>query len=239
MGFEIMIKKALKAILTICVCGMFMMAMPQDAEAAVDYKEEIGVETSSTYMVKIDAPAVSIFEEADETSNEVGSLLRGETYEVLSYVDGWALLDMGDQKGYLNVADGATIVETTREVVDEETALRNEVINYALQFVGNPYVWGGMDPNVGADCSGFTKYVMEKVAGVSLSHSSRAQAGEGKKVSKPQPGDLIFYSEAGRINHVAIYMGDGQIVHASSKKTGIIVSAWNRRNPVKIVDVLS
>ncbi len=234
-----MIKKALNAILTMFACAMFMAAVPQTAEAAVDYKAEIGVETSSSYMVKIDASGASLYEEADKSSLPVAELHRGEAYEVLAYEGGWALIEKDNRSGYLYVADCATMIETTCEKVDPEIALRNKVVDYALQFVGNPYRWGGIDPNKGADCSGFTMYVMEKVAGVSLSHSSRAQAGEGRKVSEPQAGDLIFYSESGRINHVAIYIGDGQIVHASSEKTGIIVSPWNRRTPVKVVDVLS
>ena len=234
-----MLKKAVHAILTVFTCAMFMAAAPQTAEASVEYKAEIGVETSSSYMVQIDAPTASLYEEADKASLETAELQRGESFPVLAYEDGWALIEKDGCSGYLYVSDCATMIETTCEKVDPEIALRNKVVDYALQFVGNPYRWGGIDPNKGADCSGFTMYVMEKVAGVSLSHSSRAQAGEGKKVSEPQAGDLIFYSEGGRINHVAIYIGDGQIVHASSQKTGIIVSAWNRRKPVKIVDVLS
>ena len=234
-----MIKKALKAVLTICLCGMFMMAAPQKAEASVDYIAGIGVETSSSYMVKIDAPSAVLYQDNNKNSGKAASLGRGETYEVLAYEDGWALVDTGSVKGYLRVADCATMVETTRETVDEQTNLRNRVLDYALQFVGNPYVWGGTDPNTGADCSGFTSYVMRQVAGVSLSHSSRAQAGEGKTVSEPQPGDLVFYSSGGRINHVAIYMGNGQIVHASTEKVGIVVSDWDKREPVKVVDVLS
>ena len=92
---------------------------------------------------------------------------------------------------------------------------------------------------MGADCSGFTSYVMRHAAGVSLSHSSAAQAGEGRAVSEPKPGDLVFYSSGGRINHVAIYLGNGQIVHASTEKTGIKISNLTYRTPAKIVDVLS
>lgn len=86
------------------------------------------------------------------------------------------------------------------------------VVDYACGFIGNPYVWGGTDPNTGADCSGFTQYVYRKF-GVSLPRSSYEQCNAGKAVSyaNAQPGDLICYS-----GHVAIYMGGGQIVHASN-----------------------
>lgn len=234
-----MLKKAVKAAATVFACAMFIVAAPQTAEASVDYKAGIDIETSSSYMLKIDVPVASLYEETDDASYEAVEVYRGETFEVKAYEDGWALIEKDGRSGYLYVDDCATMIETTSEKVDPEITLRNQVVEYALQFVGKPYVWGGIDPNKGADCSGLTMYVMDKVAGVSLSHCSRSQANEGKKVSKPQIGDLIFYSDAGRINHVAIYIGDGKIVHASSKKTGVIVSAWNRRKPVKIVDVLS
>lgn len=234
-----MMKHAWKAVLTICLCGLFTVAVPQKAEAAVNYIDGVEVETSSSYMVKIDAPSAVLYQADDKNSGQMTTLKRGETYEVLSYEDGWALLDTESGKGYLKVAEAATLVETTHEKVDEQTALRNYVLNYAMQFVGNRYIWGGTDPHIGADCSGFTSYVMRHAAGVSLSHSSAAQSREGTVVSEPKPGDLIFYSSGGSIDHVAIYMGNGQVVHASTEKTGIKVSEWDHRTPVKYVDVLS
>ena len=95
------------------------------------------------------------------------------------------------------------------------------VAEYALQFVGNPYVYGGTSLTEGADCSGFVMSVYANF-GVSLPHSSSADRKQGSAVEgleNAQPGDLICYS-----GHVALYIGDGQIVHASTKKTGIIVS---------------
>ncbi len=86
------------------------------------------------------------------------------------------------------------------------------IIDYACSFIGKPYVWGGTDPNTGADCSGFIQYVYRKF-GISLPRSSYDQRNAGKEVSysNAQPGDIICYS-----GHVAIYMGGGQIVHASN-----------------------
>ena len=91
---------------------------------------------------------------------------------------------------------------------------RQTVIGYALSFLGGRYVYGGENPYSGTDCSGFTRYI--------LSHA----------------GDLIFYSNGSRVNHVAMYIGDGRVVHASNERNGIMVSRWNYRTPVHIRNIL-
>ena len=105
------------------------------------------------------------------------------------------------------------------------------VVNYACQFVGNPYVWGGTSLTNGADCSGFIMSVYAKF-GVSLPHSSGAMAGCGRAVSysEAMPGDIICYA-----GHVAIYMGGGQIVHASNAKDGIKISGNAANRPIVAV----
>lgn len=106
------------------------------------------------------------------------------------------------------------------------------IAEYAVQFVGNPYVWGGTSLTKGADCSGFTLTIFKKY-GVTLTHSARAQAKKGVDVpiSELRPGDLVFYSDNTGINHVTIYIGDGKVVHASSPKNGIKISKLNYRTP--------
>lgn len=115
----------------------------------------------------------------------------------------------------------------------------SNVVDYALQFVGNPYVYGGTSLTKGADCSGFTMSVYAKF-GVYLPHSSAAQASCGVKVSASElaPGDLIFYGSGSKVNHVAMYIGGGRIVHASTTKTGIKVSNAFYRTPITIRRVM-
>ncbi len=114
-----------------------------------------------------------------------------------------------------------TAPATTTYTVGEGSELGVAVAEYALQFVGNPYVWGGTSLTNGADCSGFVMSVYANF-GVSLPHSSKADRTQGYAVDgleNAQPGDLICYS-----GHVALYIGNGQIVHAANSRKGIIVS---------------
>lgn len=115
--------------------------------------------------------------------------------------------------------------------VGEGSEMGVAVAQYALQFEGNPYVYGGTSLTNGADCSGFVMSVYANF-GVSLPHSSAADRNQGYKVDgleNAQPGDLICYS-----GHVALYIGNGQIIHASNKRTGIIVSQANYRKILAI-----
>ena len=129
-------------------------------------------------------------------------------------------------------AEEAAAAAAAEAEAAQKSSKRQQVVDYAL--------WGGTDPHTGADCSGFTGYILRNAGGVSISRSSAEQAGEGRTVSAEnmQPGDLLFYSKGGGVNHVAMYIGNGQVVHASSSKTGIIVSAWNYRTPVRIASFL-
>ena len=107
------------------------------------------------------------------------------------------------------------------------------IANYACQFVGNPYVYGGASLTNGADCSGFTMAVMANF-GIGLPHNAAAQSGCGTPVSLDslQPGDLLFYNGGGGIGHVSIYIGNGQVVHASNPTNGILISSMGYRQAV-------
>lgn len=119
------------------------------------------------------------------------------------------------------------------------SATRTAIVAFAKQFLGNPYVYGGTSLTKGADCSGFTQSIFKNF-GITIGRSSRDQAANGKEiaVSAVQPGDLLFYGSGDYINHVAIYIGDGKVIHASNERTGIIISPSNYRTPCKAVTFL-
>ena len=122
----------------------------------------------------------------------------------------------------------------TEAAAPAASATGSAVVAYASQFVGNPYVWGGTSLTSGADCSGFTMAVFANF-GVSLPHYAASQLSCGTQVSIDSlaPGDLVFFSSTGgEIDHVAIYVGGGSIVHAANSKSGICYSSLNWMTPV-------
>ena len=120
-------------------------------------------------------------------------------------------------------AETAVVLQAPPVLAQQSSGMGQQVVDFALQFVGNPYEYGGTSLTDGADCSGFVMSVYEHF-GISLPHSSAqlAHVGTdvGRSLSNAQPGDLICYS-----GHVGIYIGNGQIVHASTESTGIKVSS--------------
>ena len=167
-------------------------------------------------------------------------------------------LDFSDETKKQIEANGEDKYQTAKETVkpEENQALyytltsvkegspsgeiRESMLEFASQFIGNPYVWGGTSLTDGADCSGFVQQIYKQY-GYSLPRVAEDQSQYGTKipVEDAQPGDLIFYGDDAGINHVAMYIGNGQIVHASTEATGIKTSPYNYRKPVKIVSVLS
>lgn len=239
MDFRRFARRILKTGGALCVLGALVLACPRSSQAAVRQTE---VSTRSSYVVKIEAPSVDVYASADKGSEIQGQVVRGQTFPVLSgAAQGWVKIKEGESEGYIPTPGNASVVEIAHETVDQNVKKRREVVEYALQFVGGRYVYGGTDPNKGVDCSGFTRYVLSNAASISLPHSSRAQSSCGKQITTQeiQPGDLLFYGGSGGINHVAMYIGNGRIVHASTEKTGIITSPYLYRKPVKIISLLS
>ena len=174
---------------------------------------------------------------------------NNEKYPVLKQIDGWVEIELEEDSNAYVASDYVDVRYALPEAIKfsplEEKAnaaasLRTQIVNYALQFLGNPYVWGGTSLTKGADCSGFTLSVFGHF-GISLPHYSGSQANMGKAVksSEMRPGDLVFSANSkGTINHVGIYIGNGQIVNAASRRSGIKISTWNYRTPVRIRNIL-
>ncbi len=229
-----MINRMWKAMGIMGICTCLTLGIPAEADAA-----EIAVETSTTLYARINSSVV-VKDMPLAGGQVLAQIPEGQSYEVAeTSEDGWLKIRTSQGEGYIP-GSSATLIEKTQEKVDQSVKQRREVVDYALQFVGGRYVYGGVNPKTGVDCSGFTRYVLN-YAGISLSHSSRAQSGEGRIVSyeEARPGDLVFYGKNGSINHVALYMGEGRVVHASTEKTGIIVTNVMYRKPVKFVSVLN
>lgn len=121
---------------------------------------------------------------------------------------------------------------------DGVSSSQASIVEYAKQFLGNRYVWGGASLTNGTDCSGFTMSLYARY-GHSLPHNAAAQASVTRSVSSPKPGDLFFYSNGSRINHVAMYIGSGLVIHASNPSDGIKISNAYYRKPVKIGRVMN
>lgn len=171
---------------------------------------------------------------------------NSEAFTVNSVADGWVEISVDDSVGYISqdyvtLAQALPTAKTIEQVKygDGVSNVRASVVSYALQFVGNRYVWGGTSLEKGIDCSGFTMRILGKY-GISLPHSSKAQPSYGTKISasEAKPGDLFFYGSGRSISHVAIYIGNGQIVHASNKRDGIKVSNAYYRNPICVARYL-
>lgn len=184
-----------------------------------------------------------------EKSTEAAVLSQvgnSEAFTVNSVADGWVEISVDDSVGYISqdyvtLAQALPTAKTIEQVKygDGVSDVRASVVSYALQFVGNRYVWGGTSLENGIDCSGFTMRILGKY-GISLPHSSKAQPSYGTKISasEAKPGDLFFYGSGRSISHVAIYIGNGQIVHSSNKRDGIKVSNAYYRNPICVARYL-
>ena len=124
--------------------------------------------------------------------------------------------------------------EEAKKAEEQRLEKRQAVVDFALQFEGNPYVYGGTSLTNGADCSGFVMSVFANF-GYSLPRVAAAQcdASTKKDISQLEPGDLVFYG-SGYVDHVALYIGDGKIIHASGAATGIKISNYDYEQPAAV-----
>ena len=204
----------------------------EEAEAvAKEVMETFAVVNTQTLNVRLEA------------STEAGILCQVPQEEKLSVLEDngeWLKVAVDSDEGYVakEFVDITTELDTAVTITELKygsgvSDIRVSIVQFAKQFLGNPYVWGGTSLTNGTDCSGFTMGIYRNY-GIYLPHSSRAQANCGRRISTSElkPGDLIFYGSGSSINHVAMYIGGGQVIHASSKKTGIKISNAFYRNPI-------
>ena len=195
--------------------------------------EEVPVENNvyveDTWETVWATEGVNVRAYADSSSDRVGSLSQGESVTRTGICDnGWSRVDYNGATAYIH-SDYLTTSEPVAETpsYNEEntntSSLGQQIVDFARQFIGGPYVWGGTSLTNGADCSGFVQSVYANF-GYSLPRTCTPQLNYGYSVSfdELQPGDLIGYAYGGEIGHIAIYTGNGNIVHASDYSTGII-----------------
>lgn len=205
------------------------------------------MELISTYAV-VHADALRVRKEPNTEASIYTQVAQGEMLEYVRTLDnGWVEIMLDDETvyvagEYVELEEQLGTAVTMSELLYGAgvSDIRVSICEYAKQFLGNRYVFGGTSLTKGTDCSGFTMRVFEKF-GIRIPRNSRAQAGVGTKIkaADAKPGDLFFYGgKGGYINHVALYIGGGQVIHASSPKTGIRISNCNYRTPVKVVRII-
>ncbi|SFP92251.1 SH3 domain-containing protein [Lachnospiraceae bacterium XBB1006] len=200
------------------------------------------------YVAKVNADHLRVRAKASTNSRILTRVAKGELLEVDKVLDDWIKVEINGDTGYISDEYAKTSYQLDTAVTLKELALgeggdsntRKSLVQYALQFVGGRYVWGGTSLASGVDCSGFTMQIFARY-GIGLPHYSGAQANCGTRISASQakPGDLFFYGSGRHIGHVAIYIGNGQIVHAASTRTGIVVGNAFYSNPICVVRLLN
>lgn len=190
-------------------------------------------------VVFADVDGVSAVSDGDVEELSIEDDFSDGADSISAFASALADKTVSEVQGYQEAKAEAEVIAQERleaEAAAEAARLekRRGIVDFALQFVGNPYVYGGTSLTNGADCSGFVMSVFAEF-GYELPRVAAAQcsASEKKSVADIEAGDLVFYGEGG-IDHVALYIGDGKIVHASTAATGIKVSDYDYRAPAAV-----
>lgn len=225
------------------ITGYVMGSFLTTGAEAEELAKKVGVKTAT-----ITGETVKLREKATTESACITLIALGEELEVLKVEDNWVRVAVDNDKGWIARELVEISYELKKAVSNEEieagnsgvSSTRASMVAYAKQFLGNRYVWGGTSLTNGTDCSGFTMSIYKNF-GYSINRTSRAQASNGTSISPSnvKAGDLLFYSNGGGINHVAMYIGNGQVIHASNPRSGIKISNSNYRKPVKAVRIIN
>ena len=205
---------------------------------AKDYVETVAIAKEN---------GLNIRQDPSTESQVMTQVAKGEELEFIEDLEDWIHVMIDDEDAY--VFSDYVQVETKLDTAITMSELRYgngvsdirvDMVEYAKQFLGNPYKYGGTSLTKGIDCSAFVQAIYKKF-GMKLERSSGAQSKKGTTISTSElkPGDLIFYSKNGSINHVAMYIGNGQVIHASCPKYGIRISKYNYRTPTKCVRMIN
>lgn len=211
--------------------------VPEDEELEV--KKEVLTEA---YLNKF-------LESQDSDSLASASLENVDKAAMMADKENWICIIIDDEKAFISKEYVEISYKLERAVSIDETAVseesgassvRSSMVDYAMQFLGNRYVYGGTSLTNGTDCSGFTMRIYEHF-GYSIPRTSSAQSGYFSSISSSdaKPGDLFFYGSGGRVSHVAMYIGNGQVIHASNARTGIKISNAFYRSPIKVGRILN
>ena len=233
-----------------------------------DAIEEYARKNVKVKSAKITATTLNVRASASTKAKTLGKLKKGQKITVKAVGKKWVRFSYNNKNGYIlkeyvditynfGSATAASSVDSSVTVSGGKTdtvtgsnpngntvntqELREEIVEYALRFVGNPYKWGGTSLTNGADCSGFVQTIYAKF-GIKLDRVSYEQATNGRKISlsELQPGDLIFYIGSGysRVSHVSIYIGNNQVVHALNSSKGICISNLYYNTPYVVRNVI-
>lgn len=201
-----------------------------------------GHEVASMIAI-VNTQTLKVREEPNTECAVITLIPEGEELDVIEVMEnGWVKFMLDDEEAYVcgeyvDIEERLKKATSLTELIYGQgvSNIRVELVQYAKQFLGNPYVWGGTSLTNGVDCSGYTMQIYKKY-GISLPHYSVSQSKIGTRISlsEAKPGDLVFYDKNGVINHVAIYIGNGQVIHASNPKSGIKISSASYRTPAVV-----
>lgn len=185
------------------------------------------------YWLRINVDALNVRMEPSTDTGIVARVILGQTYPVIGREGEWYKISVGEEEGYIH-RDYCQVGYTVAQA-ENWNQLANlsgpayDMVAWGMQYLGLPYIYGGESMSSGCDCSYFSCMCMSRV-GIGIRRTSREQAQQGAGVgsmAEALPGDLLFYATHGTIDHVAVYIGDGKILHAAQSIGCVSISAYN------------